>query len=48
MSPRDNRLETVWECRKAGYHGALWLGDFTDVPWEYLKNAHKQREKAVY
>lgn len=47
MSPWEQRLESEWECRKAGYHGALWLGDFTAVPWERLQNAHKQREKAV-
>lgn len=33
----DKRLASVWECRKAGYHGALWLGDFTAVPCEAFK-----------
>lgn len=37
MSSGDKRLETVWECRKAGYHGALWVGDFTVVPRERLE-----------
>lgn len=48
MSPRDKTQETVWECHKAGYHGALWLGDFSAAPWEILQYTQEQREKAGY
>lgn len=48
MSSRDKTQETVWECHKPGYHGALWLGDFTAAPWEILQNTREQREKAEY
>lgn len=46
MSSRDKTQATVWECHKAGYHGALWLGDFTAAPWEILQNTQEKREKA--
>lgn len=44
----DARLASVRECRKAGYHGALWLGDFTAAPCEGgggVENAHRWRGK---
>lgn len=30
----DTRLASVHEGREVGYHGALWLGDFTASPSE--------------
>lgn len=48
MSPGDTRLETVRQCRKARYHGALLQGDFTAAPRQLLKNTQVQTEKVVY